>query len=178
MKLLKKIKVLNPFTNVKKRAELLSDDLGNIGKNVEIFHKVSFGSEPYLVYLGDNVKVTYGCQFITHDGGTYVLRNLNEKYKKMVIYGEIKVGNNVFIGNNSMILPGVTIGNNVIIGAGSVVTKSIEDNKIAAGNPCKVVSDIESYILKYDKFSIETIGLSSKEKFELIKEKKELFIKK
>nr|WP_281504361.1 DapH/DapD/GlmU-related protein [Streptococcus uberis] len=96
----------------------------------------------------------------------------------MVIYGEIKVGNNVFIGNNSMILPGVTIGNNVIIGAGSVVTKSIDDNKIAAGNPCKVVSDIESYILKYDKFSIETIGLSSKEKFELIKEKKELFIKK
>ncbi|MBF1445483.1 MAG: sugar O-acetyltransferase, partial [Prevotella nigrescens] len=54
-----------------------------------------------------------------------------------------KVGNNVWIGGNVVVLPGVTIGNNVTIGAGSVVTKDIPDNVVAVGNPCKVIRKIE-----------------------------------
>lgn len=54
----------------------------------------------------------------------------------------VTIGNNVWIGGNSVILPGVTIGNNVTIGAGSVVTKSIPDNVVAFGNPCKIQKDL------------------------------------
>ena len=49
------------------------------------------------------------------------------------------MGNNVWIGGGAIILPGVTIGDNVVIGAGSIVTKSIPDNVIAVGSPCRVV---------------------------------------
>ena len=54
----------------------------------------------------------------------------------------ISIGNNVWIGGNTVILPGVTIGDNVVIGAGSVVTKNIPANMIAAGNPCRVIREI------------------------------------
>jgi len=54
----------------------------------------------------------------------------------------VEIGDNVWIGGNSIILPGVTIGHNVTIGAGSVVTKNIRDNVLALGNPCKVIKDL------------------------------------
>ena len=58
-------------------------------------------------------------------------------------YGiEVNIGNNVWIGGNSVICPGVTIGDNVVIGAGSVVTKDIPDWSVAAGNPCRVIRKI------------------------------------
>ena len=61
----------------------------------------------------------------------------------------ITIGDNVWIGGNAVILPGVTIGNNVIIGAGSVVGKDIPDNMIAAGNPCRVIREITENDRKY-----------------------------
>lgn len=65
-------------------------------------------------------------------------------------YGiEITIGDNVWIGGNTVILPGVHIGSNVVIGAGSVVTKDIPDNMIAAGNPCKVIREIMPEEVKY-----------------------------
>ena len=56
---------------------------------------------------------------------------------------EIKVGNNVWIGGNVVVLPGVTIGDNVVIGAGSIVNKDIPSNSVAVGNPCHVVKKLE-----------------------------------
>lgn len=55
----------------------------------------------------------------------------------------IKIGNNVWIGGNVCVMPGVTIGDNVVIGAGSVVTKDIHSNVIAAGTPCKVIKELK-----------------------------------
>jgi maltose O-acetyltransferase len=52
------------------------------------------------------------------------------------------IGDNVWIGSNTVVLPGITIGNNVTIGAGSVVTKDIPDNMLAFGNPCKIIRQI------------------------------------
>ena len=70
----------------------------------------------------------------------------------------IKIGDNVWIGGNVVILPGVKIGDNVVIGAGSVVTKDIPDNVIAMGNPCKIVREIteedRSYYYKKNKFDV------------------------
>jgi len=61
----------------------------------------------------------------------------------------VTIGDNCWIGGNTVICPGVTIGNNVVIGAGSVVTKDIEDNCVAAGNPCKVIRKITDEDKKY-----------------------------
>ena len=65
-------------------------------------------------------------------------------------YGiEVSIGNDVWIGGNTVILPGVRIGDNVVIGAGSVVTKDIPDWSFAAGNPCKVIREISEEDRKY-----------------------------
>ncbi len=65
-------------------------------------------------------------------------------------YGvEVTIGDNVWIGGNSVVLPGVHIGSNTVIGAGSVVTKDIPDWVIAAGNPCKVIREITEEDRKY-----------------------------
>ena len=145
-----------------------------IGKDCAIFIK-DFGSESYLVTIGDHVQVTNDVKFFTHGGG-WIFRN---KYPKFDYFGKIKVGDNVYIGNRAMIMPGVTIGSNVIIGAGAIVTKSVEDGKIVAGNPAKVlgeVDDLEKRILKYN---VNTKGLGRIEKKRFLSNLEEIkFLKK
>jgi acetyltransferase-like isoleucine patch superfamily enzyme len=102
----------------------------------------TFGSEPYLISIGDHVTITGGVRFVTHDGGVWVLR---QEMPDIDVVAPISVGNNVFIGLNSIVMPGVTIGNNCVIGAGSVVTRDIPDNSIAAGMPAKVVTTYSAY---------------------------------
>lgn len=85
-------------------------------KEVNIYGKVAWGTEPWLITLGSNVYITDGVKFITHDGGTLLYRN---QIPDLEITKPIVVGNDVYIGNNVIILPGVTIGSNVIIGAGA-----------------------------------------------------------
>lgn len=111
------------------------------------FESFAFGSEPWLISIGNHVEITENVVFITHDGATWVLRE-KEEYRRVLRYGKITIGNNVFIGNGAIILPGVTIGDNVIVGAGSVVTKSIPSNTVVAGNPAHVLSDYDSYAKK------------------------------
>ena len=119
----------------------------NAGKNVTVMGSVNFGSEPYLITLDDNVRITYGVTFVTHDGGTWAFRDIDE-YKHVIKYGKIHVGERTFIGCNSTILPGVTIGKRCVIGAGSVVTKDIPDGTVACGVPAKVVMTTEEYAQK------------------------------
>src|SRR6476620_11192623 len=98
----------------------------------------TFGSEPYLITIGNHVTLTAGVRFLTHDGGVWTLRHIDPA---MDVIAPIAVGDNVFIGLNAIILPGVRIGSNVVIGAGSVVTKDVPDNTVAAGNPARVLND-------------------------------------
>jgi acetyltransferase-like isoleucine patch superfamily enzyme len=103
--------------------------------------RCDYSSEPYLITLGDNVSATR-VRFETHDGGVWVLR---WKHPEIDVVRPIRVGNNVFIGYEAIIMPGVTIGNNVIIGARAVVTKDVPDNCVVAGMPARIIKSLEDY---------------------------------
>ena len=111
-----------------------------IGKNHNIQDQVIFDwSHCWLIDIGDNVTIAPRTYILCHDAST----------KKALGYtkiGRVRIGNNVFIGANTTILPGVTVGDNAIIGANSVVTKDISANSVAIGNPCQVVKDYNDYI--------------------------------
>ena len=91
------------------------------------------------VEFGDNVFIALNCGFYTAGHPLdYKTRNKGLEYAK-----PIKGGNNVWIGGNVIVLPGVTVGDNVVIGAGIVVNKYIPSNSVAVGNPCKVIKEIK-----------------------------------
>lgn len=115
-----------------------------VGKNVIFIEAPKFGSEPYLIEIGDRTKITANCTFINHDGAMYVIRSM-EKYADARNFGRIKIGNNCFIGNNCTILPGVEMGDNCILGAGSVLSSSMPANSVYAGVPAKFICTIEEY---------------------------------
>lgn len=131
MKVLKKIIFLyrKYFFSEHKRATHMGV---NIGNNCSLGN-ISWGSEPFLIKIGNHVQITDGVCFITH-GAVWVLRDQDPTFD---ILGKIIIGNNVYIGNNALIMPGVTVGDNVIIGAGSIVTKSIPSGIIVGGESCK-----------------------------------------
>ena len=135
-----------------------------IGEKCEIYPSVSFGSEPYLVELGNHVRVTDGVKFITHDGGVWVLRGLKDEYKDIDLFGKIVVGDNVHIGMDVTIMPGVKIGSNCVIGLGAIVTKDIPDNSIAVGVPAKVIRTIDEYEENNKSEFMHTKGMSNEEK--------------
>ena len=104
-----------------------------------------FSTEPWIVSIGENCHITADVLFETHDGGTLVVE---KECGRWVIVGDIVLGNSVYVGTRTIILPGVHIGDNVIIGAGSVVTKDIPANVVAAGVPCRVIRSLDQYIAK------------------------------
>lgn len=115
-----------------------------VGKDVIFIEAPKFGSEPYLIEIGDCTKITANCTFINHDGAMYVIRAF-EKYADARNFGRIKIGKNCFIGNNCTILPGVEMGDNCILGAGSVLNSSTLPNSVYAGVPAKYICTIEEY---------------------------------
>ncbi len=110
-----------------------------IGCNCRIYTTV-WGTEPFLITLGNNVTVTSGVKFITHDGSACLAKD--EKGRRY-LYSPINVANNVFIGIDSIIMPGVRIGDNVVVGAGSVVTKSIPEGSVVAGVPAVIIGKFD-----------------------------------
>ena len=150
-----------------------SDKYGkpNLGKNVQIIGGANFGSEPYLITIGDDTTVSFDCAFVTHDAATRVIRHLPGHDKETVIYGPINIGKNCFIGCRSVILPNVTIGDNCIIGAGSVVNKNIPSNSVAAGVPCKVICTLEAYINKHKDDFMYIVSKPFEEKKKILLDK-------
>lgn len=131
------------LANEWQRAAVYSQQYGvKFGSRVRITGSVHFGSEPYLISIGDDVTLTQDVTFHTHDGGVGIFRR---DYPGINVYGRISVGNNVFVGSNVIVMPGVSIGNNVVIGAGSVVTRDVPDNVVVAGAPAKQIRTIDEY---------------------------------
>lgn len=134
-----------------------------IGHNCEIFTRY-FGAEPYLIEIGNHVQITRDVRFFNH-GSAWVFR---DKEPDLDFFGKIYIGNNVYIGSCSLILPGVTIGDNVIIAAGSVVTKSFSSNTIVGGNPAREIGNIDDYLLKIRKYNTRTKGMSAERKRDIL----------
>lgn len=111
--------------------------------------------------MGNNVYITDGVKFITHDGGTLLYRHL---IPDLEITKPIVVGDNVYIGNNVIILPGVTIGSNVVIGAGAIVSRDIPDNSVAVGVPVRVIKTADEYLEKLKKENLHLGHLKGREK--------------
>ena len=147
-----------------KRIKLLRKMGVKIGTGCYIYGNTGFGSEPYLITLGNKVRITERVHFITHDGGGWVVRNYDSTYKNCDLISPITVGDNVHIGTDVTIMPGVHIGNNVIIGCGAVVTRDIPDNSVAAGVPCRVIRSLDEYIANHKAEFLETKYLSAIEK--------------
>ena len=126
----------------------------------------TFGSEPYLIKLGNHVTVGSGVKFITHDGGVWVFR---ERFPDLDLIAPISIGSNVFIGLNSIILPGAKVENNVVIGAGSVVNGLLKKNNVYAGIPAKKIKSLDEYRLNVKKNGVNTKRLKPNNKKKLIK---------
>ncbi len=100
-----------------------------------------------LITVGDRLVVSMNVHFLTHDYSyTTSLISIGQKPPTDVgILGPITIGDNVFIGMNTILLPGTRVGNNVVIGAGTVVRGSIPDYSVVSGNPAKVIDDIRNH---------------------------------
>lgn len=103
-----------------------------VGNQCRLISFPNFGSEPYLIEIGDHVTISDGVTFVNHDGGTWVFREI-DPYKEVIKFGKIRIGNNCFIGTKSVIMPGVEIGDNCVVGACSLVTKSIPAGEVWGG---------------------------------------------
>lgn len=151
----------NPVAYVRSIGVDAGEDL-----RVIALHGGTFGGEPYLISLGNHVTITGRVQFITHDGGVWVFR---ESDPLIDCFAPIRVGNNVFIGFGSIILPGAVIGNNVVIAAGSVVRGVIPDNCVAGGVPARVIKSLVDYKARVDSSAIRIRGLPESEKQRILK---------
>jgi len=135
----------------------------NAGKNVRIYGNSygMFGTEPWCITLGNNVHITREVLFVCHDGGTLLFRN---EIPDLEITAPIVVGNNVYIGVRSILLPGVKIGDNSIIAAGSVVTKDVMPGSVVGGVPAKFIKSINEYKQGIMDRSLRLGHLKGKEK--------------
>lgn len=141
-------KIIILYWRVFKSPEAYARHLGvKVGINtfISTYH---WTSEAYLIEIGDYVRIAKDVRFFTH-GGIWSQRKKNPD-KVLEYFGKVKIGNYTYIGENCLIMPGVTIGDNVVVGAGSVVTKSIPDGVMVAGNPIRIIGNTEDFVNRID----------------------------
>jgi len=155
-----------------------------IGEDTHIFSRL-ISSEPFLISIGKNVTISTSVSLLTHDAsvGAIVGRHV---YSDIV--GPITIGNNCFIGANSIILPGVRIPDNSIVAAGSVVTKTVvnhltgnthqEEGIIIGGNPAVYICKTNDFLKKRKNNFLKLHGLSLTDRKNIIMNNKEKWINK
>jgi len=102
-----------------------------------------------LIKIGKKVTISFDCAILVHDYSIVHAARTLGKSVSSIIYKNVEIGDNVFIGARTIILPGTKIGENCIIGSGAVVKGVLEPNFIYAGNPCKKIGSVEALIDKY-----------------------------
>ena len=119
-----------------------------------------FGTEPYLIKIGNNVQVTRHVAIHTH-GGCNSIRRLEPDFD---CFGKVEIKDWAYIGSGAHIMPGVTIGEGSLVAAGAIVTKSVPDGMVVGGNPAHIICSTTEYLSKNRKYNLHTKGLSAKEK--------------
>lgn len=144
-RILNTLKVKFAETSSERYIKYLRDKGVLIGSNCHIDPKTSIIdiTRPSLVEIGNNVYMNSYFTLLTHDFVSGVFINSDREF--LPSSGKVKIGDNCRFGRNVMILKGVTIGDNVFIGANSVVNKDIPSNSVAVGNPCKVVKTLDEF---------------------------------
>ena len=118
-----------------------------IGKGCHLSCGVTAFPEPFMVELCKEVYISYGVQFLTHDGSLSWIKCKKGLSDHMIEkIGKIKIGEHCFIGANAIIMQNVTIGNDCIVAAGSVVTKSFSDGLVIGGVPARIICSIDEYL--------------------------------
>lgn len=121
-----------------------------VGKNLFVVSNVSLDRDNcHLISIGDNCTLAHNVVILAHDTSGCVASRTQHRI------APVKLGNNCFIGSNTVVLPGVTIGDNVIVGAGSVVTRNLPSNCVAAGNPARVLETMDEFGVKQRRRELE-----------------------
>lgn len=139
------------------RSQILKDLFGSIGQDNEI-EPPFYCDYGYNIFAGRKLYANFGCVILDCNKVTIGDSVLMGPYVQIYaayhptdpavrlsgreLSAPVTIGDNVWMGGGVIVLPGVTIGNNVTIGAGSVVTKSLPDNVVAAGNPCRIIKSL------------------------------------
>lgn len=151
--------------DLKKRQKMLKNMFAHLGKDCYIEPPLHANWGGAHVHFGDYVYANFNLTLVD-DGNIFVGNNVmfapnvtiataahpicpEIREKGYQFNADVHIGNNVWIGASSVILPGVTIGDNTVIGAGSIVTKDIPKNVVAYGNPCKVQREINEHDYEY-----------------------------
>ncbi|MDR3465405.1 MAG: acyltransferase [Xanthobacteraceae bacterium] len=150
------------MTDDAKTADLLRARGVRVGEGCRIY-SLEFSTEPYLISLGDRVGVASGVKFVTHDGAAHLLRR---ERPAVQFLGPIAVGDDCFIGENAILLPGTRLGDGCIVGAGAVVRGEIPANSVVAGNPGRVVGRASLLLrrLASGDNALDTFGLPEVER--------------
>lgn len=168
IKLIHRVNLIYANSSYESKRKYLIKNGAVIGKRTRLnCHVDAFGTEPFLITVGEDCLFASGVNFITHDGAIKVLNTLGRfGGQRMDNMAPIVIGNNVYIGMGTYIMPGVTIGNNVIIGANSVVTKDVPNDSVVVGCPAKKIKTVDEYYKKVVSSGriYPTAGMSINEK--------------
>lgn len=138
---------------LRSKATFLRRQGARIGRGCDLITDlVNFGTEPYLITIGDRTTITGGVKFATHDASTRLFRDrVAEMNRFGNVFGPIAIGSNCFVGLNVILLANTRIGDNSIVGAGAVVKGSFPDNSVLAGVPARRICSLEEYLAKIQK---------------------------
>ena len=156
-----------------------------VGKDFKCMGEVIIDpSHCWHITIGNNVTLAPRVHILAHDASTKVFLD----YTRV---SNVTIGDNVFVGAGTIVLPGVSIGSNVVIGAGSVVSRDIPDKCVAVGNPARVVKSLDEYLNKEkermkgdnvfgDEYTLRNPNFGEVERSQMLKAVKEegcLFVK-